>query len=140
MEAIIKPRADVIKKLICISLGIIYIWFGALKMVPGWSPAEELAGETIFALSFHIIPPSTGVKMLAIYELIIGFAFAFGMRNKIILSLYMVHMMGTFTPLFLLPAYSFNHFPFVLTLVGQYIIKNVLFLAVGFWLWKESNE
>ena len=30
-----------------IAPGVVFLWFGAIKFVPGWSPAEELAGRTI---------------------------------------------------------------------------------------------
>jgi hypothetical protein len=33
--------------LLRIALGIVFVWFGALKLVPGLSPAENLAGRTI---------------------------------------------------------------------------------------------
>ena len=32
------------------ALGIVFFWFGALKLFPGVSPAETLAGRTIEAL------------------------------------------------------------------------------------------
>ena len=31
-----------------IGLGIVFFWFGALKLVPGLSPAEELVRNTIY--------------------------------------------------------------------------------------------
>jgi hypothetical protein len=33
--------------LLRVSLGIVFLWFGALKFVPSVSPAEELATATI---------------------------------------------------------------------------------------------
>ena len=30
-----------------VSLGIVFLWFGGLKLVPGLSPAEGLAGATM---------------------------------------------------------------------------------------------
>lgn len=140
MEAAMKTQSILPQRFICLSLGIIYIWFGTLKFFPGISPAEQLAGETINSLSFRAISASTGVRLLAIWEVGIGLAFMLGLVNRKILILYLLHMLGTFTPLVLLPEYSFSSLPFVLTLVGQYIIKNILFIAVGFWLWKETNS
>src|SRR3954467_14627947 len=37
-----------------IGLGIIFLWFGALKLVSGMSPAEDLAGRTLTSLTFHL--------------------------------------------------------------------------------------
>lgn len=31
-----------------LGLGVIFVWFGALKLVPGLSPAEELVRNTIY--------------------------------------------------------------------------------------------
>ena len=43
----------------------------------------------------------------------------------------MLHLLFTFTPLLFLPDASFNGEAYSLTLVGQYIIKNlVLFMAL----------
>ena len=40
-------------------------------------------------------------------------------------------MAGTITPLFLFPEETFVSFPFVPTLEGQYIIKNVVLVAAA---------
>ena len=50
--------------LLRIALGVVFLWFGALKLVPGLSPAEDLAGRTIEALTFGIVPASvaTGIS------------------------------------------------------------------------------
>ncbi len=39
-----------------ISIGIIYFWFGALKFFHGYSPAEDLAINTINELTFGLVP------------------------------------------------------------------------------------
>ena len=41
-------------KLLAISIGLIYVWFGALKFFQELSPAESLATETIDAMTFHL--------------------------------------------------------------------------------------
>jgi hypothetical protein len=38
--------------LLRVSLGIVFLWFGALKFFPGLSPASDLAARTIATLSF----------------------------------------------------------------------------------------
>ena len=42
--------------LLRISLGIVFLWFGALKFFPGLSPASDLAARTIEMLSFGTVP------------------------------------------------------------------------------------
>ena len=51
-----------------VSLGVVFLWFGALKFFPGLSPAADLAARTIGTLSFGLIPPATAVMILAIWE------------------------------------------------------------------------
>ena len=48
-----------------IALGIVFLWFGALKFFPGLSPAHDLATRTIYTLTFGLIPASVSVILLA---------------------------------------------------------------------------
>ena len=122
-------------------LGIIFIWYGALKLFSGVSPAEELAIMTIDKLFFSLIPSYIAIKLLAIWELVIGLGFLFGKYLRYITVLYLVHMGLTFTPLILLPELCFTQAPFAFTLVGQYIVKNLVFISVGFMIYKnEINQ
>ena len=50
---------------------------------------------------------------------------------RVTLLLLFVQMAGTITPLFLFPEETFVSFPFVPTLEGQYIIKNVVLVAAA---------
>lgn len=111
-------------------LGLVYLWFGALKFFPGLSPAETLAGSTIEVLTFGLIGPSLGLVLLALWEFAIGTLLITGICRKCALTAALLHIVLTFTPLFFFPELCFTEFPFGLTLVGQYIIKNVVFLGV----------
>jgi len=42
-----------------------------------------------------------------------------------------LQMLGTITPLFFFPSETFKMFPFVPTLEGQYIIKNLILISAG---------
>ena len=123
-----------------IFLGIIFIWYGALKLFSGVSPAEGLAIATIDKLFFSLIPPSISITLLAIWELVIGIGFLVGKYLKPISVLYMIHMFLTFTPLVLLPELSFTNPPFAFTLVGQYIVKNLVFLTVGAMIYRNQVQ
>lgn len=52
-----------------------------------------------------------------------------GAFNRFTLKLAFAHLICTFTPLIILPSDSFNKAPFALTLVGQYILKNIIILS-----------
>ena len=117
--------------LLRIALGIVFLWFGALKLVPGLSPAEDLAGRTIEALTLGIVPASIAVPVLALWEVAIGVGLLVGRWMRVTLLLLFVQMAGTVTPLFLFPSETFVRFPFVPTLEGQYIIKNIVLVAAA---------
>lgn len=113
------------------ALGFVFFWFGALKLVPGLSPAEDLAGRTIEQLTFGVIPASVALPVLALWEVAIGLGLLLGRWMRVTLLLLFVQMAGTITPLFLFPEETFVSFPFVPTLEGQYIIKNVVLVAAA---------
>ena len=103
-----------------IGLGIIFFWFGALKLVPGLSPAEELVRNTIYFIDPDIFQP-----VLAVWEMVIGVGLLTGKKLRLTLLLLFAQMGGTALPLVLLPEVVWTVFPFGLTLEGQYIIKNL---------------
>lgn len=109
-----------------IGLGIVYLWFGALKFFPGVSPAEELAARTVERITFGLMPPHVGMPVLAAWECLIGFGLLAGLWPRFILVLICTHLLGTFTPLFFFPDEIWTSFPFGLSLVGKYIIRNLV--------------
>lgn len=115
--------------LLRISIGVIYLWFGILKFFPHLSPAEDLAKETIQILTFGLISPSLSIILLAIWETMVGVLLISGFFCRVAMPLVVAHMIFTFTPLVVLPHLSFTHLPYALTLVGQYIIKNIVIVS-----------
>lgn len=124
--------------LLRMALGVNFLWFGMLKFFPGMSPAESLASMTINALTFDLIPP--GIELLALWEVIIGIGFLMGKYLTYVLRIFMVHMTLTFTPLIFFPELCFTDVPFALTLTGQYIIKNLVFIMAGVIICIVHNE
>ena len=114
-----------------ISLGIVFFWFGFLKFFPGLSPADQIATETISKLTFGIIQPNVSIIILAVWETLIGIGLLSGKYLRITLLLLFTQMIGTMTPLILFPSETFTQFPFVPTLEGQYIIKNLVLISAG---------
>jgi len=112
-----------------VCIGLVYLWFGALKFIHGVSPAEELAKETINLLTFGLIPPEISLLLLALWETAIGISLIIGFFTRQIFWFVIVHMVCTFTPLVLFPDTSFTQAPIALTLVGQYIIKNIVIVS-----------
>lgn len=111
------------------SIGLIYIWFGALKLFPGFSPAEKLAGDTLSAIVFHSIDTQLLLWGLASMELLIGGCLLFRSRSRFIIFLVFLHMAGTLLPLFIFPDLVFDKPPFGFSLIGQYIMKNLVIIS-----------
>ena len=118
-------------RLLRISLGVVFLWFGFLKFFPGLSPAQDLAIRTITLLTFGAVPTWLALPVLALWESRIGLGLIFGKFMRATLFLLFVQMLGTITPLFLFPFESFYKFPYAPTLEGQYIIKNVVIIAAA---------
>ena len=113
-------------RLLRLSLGIVFCWFGILKFFEGMSPAEDLAGRTIHTLSLGAVPAETAVPLLAAWETLMGVALISGVLTRVVTVAMLVHLAGTVTPLFFYPQEAFTRVPFAPTLVGQYIIKNLV--------------
>lgn len=121
-----------------ISIGIIFVWFGLLKFFPGYSPAEELASNTINKLTLNLISSPIDKILLAILECGLGLFLIIGIWRKQMIMVLLAHMICTFTPLFFFPELSFKSSPFVFTLVGQYIMKNIVIICAAIVLWQEK--
>ncbi len=111
-----------------ISLAIVFIWFGGLKVL-GLSPASTLVQE-LFNTTVTFVPFDTFYILFAWFEVIIGVLFLFPKMTRIVIPLLFIHMITTFGPLVLLPSETWDGF-MIPTLTGQYIIKNLVIIAVA---------
>ena len=109
-----------------VALGVIFFWFGALKLVPGLSPAEDLVRNTIFFVDPQLFQP-----LLAVWEMLIGFGLITGLFMRATLLLLFLQMPGTALPIFLLPTAVFTVVPYGLTIEGQYIVKNLALITAA---------
>jgi len=110
------------------ALGVIFIWFGALKVV-GLSPAADIVEATVWWIP--LISPPTFVVVLGIWEVLIGVCLLLRPLIRLAILLLFLQMGGTFLPLAMLPEVVYTHPPLGLTLEGQYIIKNLLIIAAA---------
>ena len=106
------------------SVAIIFIWFGALKLIDA-SPATELVKNTVYWAD-----PSWFVPFLGIWEMLIGLCFFYRPFIRVGIALLAPQMFGTFLPLILLPEITWLGF-LMPTLEGQYIIKNLLIIGAA---------
>ncbi len=54
------------------SVGAIFVYFGALKFVPGWSPAEGLVMQTFKTITFDVVPGRLAVASTGAIECVLG--------------------------------------------------------------------
>ncbi|MBI5153282.1 MAG: hypothetical protein HZA36_02375 [Parcubacteria group bacterium] len=112
--------------LLRITLGIVFIWFGALKVL-GVSPVVELLRTTY---SFFPIHPL--LLALGWIEILIGACLIFKFFLRGALALLWIQMAGTFLTFVLNPPLFFSHGNiFFLTQTGEFVVKNFVFVASG---------
>jgi uncharacterized membrane protein YkgB len=108
-----------------VSLGVVFIWFGALKPF-GDSPANEVITKTIYWFD-----PDIFIPILGYWEMLIGICLLYTPLIRVGLFLLALQMPGTFLPLVLRPEICFIDVPFNLTLEGQYIVKNLVLIGAA---------
>ncbi len=123
---VVRWMADHGLSIMRIGLGVVFLWFGVLKLFPGLSPAEDLVRRTIY-----FVDPDVFLPVLAVWESLIGLGLILGKMMRLTLLLLFVQMLGTALPLFVLPEVVWAFFPFGLTLEGQYIVKNLVLIGAA---------
>lgn len=111
-----------------IALFVVFFWFGILKVVTE-SPANPLV-DSLLQRTMPFITFDTFIFLFGLLEVAIGILFLFPKMTRLVIALLFLHMLTTFMPLALLPQTTWTA-PFVPTLEGQYIIKNVLIIALA---------
>jgi plastocyanin/uncharacterized membrane protein YkgB len=112
--------------LLRLSLGIVFVWFGLLKVTSS-SAVGGLVATTVPFLDSSWLVPALGAV-----EVAIGVAFATGRFLRVLLPAFVLHMGGTFLVLVVLPEVAFEQDnPLTLTIVGEFVVKNLVLLSAG---------
>jgi len=113
-------------RLIRISLGVVFIWFGMLKLI-GRSPVAQLIAQTVYWVRPEVVVPCLGV-----WEVVVGFGLLVRRVLRLTLLLFWLQLAGTFLVLLLRPDIAFQGGnPFLLTTEGEFVIKNLVLIAGG---------
>ncbi len=107
------------------AVGVVFIWFGALKVL-GVSPAADLVASTVY-----VVPPELFVPVLGVWEVVIGLCLLYRPLIRVGILLLALQLPGTFLPLVLLPDVVYVAFPYGLTVEGQYIVKNLVIIGAA---------
>jgi uncharacterized membrane protein YkgB len=119
------------------ALFTVFVWFGSLKLF-GFSPANHMVSEllrvTLPMITFH-----TFSLILGAYEVLIGLLFIIPRREKLAIILLIPHLIVTILPLILLRSMTWQGF-MTPTLEGQYIIKNILIIALAAMVFADMRK
>jgi uncharacterized membrane protein YkgB len=109
-----------------VSLALVFIWFGALKVFDV-TPVADLVGRTVYWFD-----PDWVVPVLGAFEIVVGIGLLFKIALRATLAIFAAQMLGTFLVLVLLPEVSFEDGnPLLLTVEGEFVIKNLVLLSAG---------
>lgn len=111
-----------------LGLFIVFFWFGVLKVFD-LSPASPLV-QKLFEKTIPFMNFGTFLVLFGLFECLIGVLFLIKGAERVVLPLLLIHLVTTVGPLVLLPEATWTS-AFVPTLEGQYIIKNVLIIALA---------
>ena len=109
------------------ALGIVFIWFGLLKLLDA-SPVVEL-----IKMTYSFFPYPWFVKILGVWELVIGLGLLTRRAPRITLTLLWLQMLGTLaSPVFAPQLFFTSGNPFYLTTIGEFVIKNIVLVSASF--------
>ncbi len=122
-----------------ISLAVVFIWFGALKIF-GMTPVRELVASTVYW-----VDPDWFVPALGVVEVLVGLGLLFRVGLRLVLAVLFAQLVGTFLVFVLLPDIAFHEGnPLSLTTEGEFVVKNLVLLAaamtVGALIGEEREE
>jgi uncharacterized membrane protein YkgB len=120
------------------SLFIVFFWFGILKVF-SLSPAEALVSHLHEVTISSLISKEFFVILLGYIECLIGVLWLMPRFTKPAFILFTAQMFTTFLPMIFLPKDTWQN-DFVLTLTGQYIIKNLVLIASALTILSYSNN
>ena len=113
-------------RLLRLALGLVFIWFGALKLL-GRSPVATLVAQTVYW-----VPAACFVPFLGVWEIAVGVGLLFRIALRLTLFLFWLQLAGTFLVLVLRPDIAFQgRDPLLLTTEGEFVIKNLVLIAAG---------
>lgn len=117
------------------SIFLLYVWFGTLKILDV-SSAEPLVHH-LETITLPFIPFEIFYQIFAGFEIFIGLIFLIPRFTKFACTLLLLHLITTILPLALLPEITWQSL-MIPTLVGQYIIKNIVILATAWGIYAHE--
>ena len=112
--------------LLRLSLAIVFVWFGLLKVLDV-TPVTDLVAETVYW-----VDPDWFVPLLGWVEIAVGLGLLWDRALRAVLPLFLLQLAGTFLVLVIQPDVSFQDGNvFKLTVEGEFVVKNLVLLSAG---------
>ncbi len=123
-EAVLRVLRVAAVPVLRVALGIVFVWFGALKVI-GESP---IAGLVASMLPF--LPADTVVIGLGVFEVVAGLALIAGFLVTWVSAAIVAHLATTFLVAVVHPGVVFTGGnPLLVTMEGEFIAKNLVLIA-----------
>lgn len=106
------------------AIGALFAWFGLNKLL-GFTSATSIIAETVY-----LGTPETTARMLGLWELAIGLCLVVQPLARVGLGLLAIRLPGTLLALVLKADTCWDE-PFVPTIQGQYLIKDVVLITAA---------
>lgn len=108
------------------SFGVVFVWFGALKVVGATPVGDFVAGTLPWFDRAWLIPA------LGLFEVAIGLGMILDRFLVLVCAVLVGHLLGTFLSLVMQSDVTFLHGnPLMLGTYGEFVVKNVVFIAAA---------
>ena len=112
--------------LLRVALGVVFLWFGALKVADA-SPAAQLVAETL-----PLLPARLAVLLMGLIEMAVGIGLLVGKALRLTLFIFFAQMVGTLLTFVVHPGASFEDGnPLRLSMTGEFVLKNLVLITAG---------
>ena len=117
-----------------IAVGVVFIWFGFLKILD-LSPVMRMLASSI---PFLAAPP--GLIVLGIFEVMLGVGLLIPATARFAAGLTVLHLIGTFSLFLIAPSVLFHQsFPIV-TFEGEFVVKNIVLITALLAIFTRQNS
>jgi uncharacterized membrane protein YkgB len=108
-----------------IAFGVLFLWLGLLKIIPGMSPAEDLMRASMPSF----VPIDLFIRFAALWEILVGIGFLTGWLRRLVVLMTFATMAVTLSILWMAPGRVWAEFPFRLAFDGLYVVKDLVITA-----------
>lgn len=109
-----------------ISVGIVFLWFGLLKIL-NVSPIAYMIEK-----SYPFLPFPAAIVVLGVFEFLIGLGLVFKKYVRLVVILLWLQMLGVLGSVVFAPSLFFvGKNLFLLTIEGEFVVKNIIVIAAS---------